>query len=357
MEIDSRATSSVARLSWLVLTCYEEGGKAIVEIKREGQRSAGGDEGDMCRFCGCELTAESRQIGDAAFPALEKVCSEEECQEKAKASCTQTLQCGHPCCGVRGETKCLPCLRGCGGPTEAGHTLDADEYCTICYTEPLGMAPSIMLDCGHAFHADCVRSLLKARWPTARISFEFQSCPLCKRAITANPALDDLLAPLVKLRAALRKKALMRLTYEGKDKNKDLTDPESVWHKRPEDYAEDLFAYYQCFKCKQPYYGGERACGAAGDADFNPADLMCSSCVPHSHENTCDKHGTDFIQYKCRFCCTPAVWFCGGTTHYCDPCHSGGAVVGPCPWVHGKVRRFVLFGGDRVCVLACLVID
>ena len=27
-----------------------------------------------------------------------------------------------------------------------------------------------------------------------------------------------------------------------------------------------------------------------------------------------------------------AVWFCGGTTHYCDPCHSGlGGGIKQCP--------------------------
>ena len=29
----------------------------------------------------------------------------------------------------------------------------------------------------------------------------------------------------------------------------------------------------------------------------------------------------DFLEYKCRFCCSVAVWFCFGTTHFCDKCH------------------------------------
>lgn len=35
----------------------------------------------------------------------------------------------------------------------------------------------------------------------------------------------------------------------------------------------------------------------------------------------CPKHGTDFLEYKCRYCCTVAVYFCFGTTHFCNPCH------------------------------------
>lgn len=36
---------------------------------------------------------------------------------------------------------------------------------------------------------------------------------------------------------------------------------------------------------------------------------------------TCAKHKTDFIDYKCRYCCDLALWFCFGTTHFCDKCH------------------------------------
>lgn len=35
----------------------------------------------------------------------------------------------------------------------------------------------------------------------------------------------------------------------------------------------------------------------------------------------CPKHGIDFLEYKCKFCCSIAVFFCFGTTHFCDTCH------------------------------------
>lgn len=35
----------------------------------------------------------------------------------------------------------------------------------------------------------------------------------------------------------------------------------------------------------------------------------------------CPKHGMDFLEYKCRYCCSVAVFFCFGTTHFCDTCH------------------------------------
>ncbi len=33
------------------------------------------------------------------------------------------------------------------------------------------------------------------------------------------------------------------------------------------------------------------------------------------------------------------VWFCFGTTHFCEPCHSGPGlnnITGPCPFLAGK---------------------
>ena len=61
--------------------------------------------------------------------------------------CDKTLPCGHTCCGVKGEEKCLPCLLGCtsGDPKLKQ---DADDMCMICYTEGLSCAPCIQVTLG-----------------------------------------------------------------------------------------------------------------------------------------------------------------------------------------------------------------
>lgn len=35
----------------------------------------------------------------------------------------------------------------------------------------------------------------------------------------------------------------------------------------------------------------------------------------------CDQHGDDFLEYKCRYCCSVAIYFCFGNTHFCEECH------------------------------------
>lgn len=82
------------------------------------------------------------------------------------------------------------------------------------------------------------------------------------------------------------------------------------------------YSYYLCFKCKKAYYGGEARCDAQFDENnFNPKELICGSCSDITQAGICSKHGTEFLEYKCRFCCSVAVYFCFGSTHFCNACH------------------------------------
>ena len=69
----------------------------------------------------------------------------------------------------------------------------------------------------------------------------------------------------------------------------------------------------------------------------HPTELVCAGCSGGTAE-VCPKHGTDYLEYKCRYCCSVACWFCFGTTHFCDPCHNraGHNVPKPCPSVNEK---------------------
>lgn len=57
------------------------------------------------------------------------------------------LECGHPCGGVRNETKCLPCLQGCSDKLGTILKQDADDMCMICFTDALAFAPAILVSC------------------------------------------------------------------------------------------------------------------------------------------------------------------------------------------------------------------
>ncbi|KAK7473506.1 hypothetical protein BaRGS_00035259, partial [Batillaria attramentaria] len=199
---------------------------------------------------------------------------------------------------------------------------DADDMCMICFTEALSAAPAIQLKCGHVFHLHCTRMVLEKRWVGPRITFGFSSCPICKNEIS-HPVLRSLLDPIRQLYDDVRRKALMRLEYEGLHKAEAITTPGARFHQDPAAFAMDRYAYYVCFKCKKAYYGGEARCEeqAGGGEDYDPKELVCGGCSDVSRAQMCPKHGSDFLEYKCRYCCSVAVFFCFGTTHFCNACH------------------------------------
>lgn len=111
-------------------------------------------------------------------------------------------------------------------------------------------------------------------------------------------------------------------------------------------YGLHIYAYYLCHLCNKPYFGGQRRCEAANanaggadtfddsglfanalgegfvkGVDAKESEYICGSCSGNQG-TVCAKHGTEYMMYKCRFCCSVATWFCWGTTHFCNPCHT-----------------------------------
>jgi len=85
-----------------------------------------------------------------------------------------------------------------------------DEECNICFAGELGIEPGVQVECGHIFHAGCVIELLKHKWATLRISFNFMKCPRCKEPIEAEHICEILqeIENLTELRSKLQVKAM-----------------------------------------------------------------------------------------------------------------------------------------------------
>ena len=44
----------------------------------------------------------------------------------------------------------------------------------------------------------------------------------------------------------------------------------------------------------------------------------------------CEKHGNEFVDWKCMYCCSIALFFCGGGGgKFCTPCHNDAMNGGP----------------------------
>ncbi|XP_024084698.1 E3 ubiquitin-protein ligase MYCBP2 isoform X3 [Cimex lectularius] len=300
IKVDLHEGCGRTKLFWALLLADSSTLKALVEF-REGTRTQPCGTG-VCRFCGAS--------GSSGLLSIGNVCADHECQEHARNACGKVHMCGHGCGGIANEVECLPCLYGCS-PEATMLKQDADDMCMICFIEALSSAPAVQLKCGHVFHLHCCRNVLTKRWFGPRITFSFAQCPICKSPIE-HTILSKQLEPVKELMEDVRRKAVMRLEYEGLDKGRP--DPAA--------YAMDRYAYYVCFKCKKAYYGGEARCDAElGSGEFDPSELVCGACSDVSRAQMCPKHGTDFLEYKCRYCCSVAVFFCFGTTHFCNACH------------------------------------
>ena len=74
------------------------------------------------------------------------------------------------------------------------------------------------------------------------------------------PVLNHELQEGEKIEAEVNKKALERAKFEGIDKDPRLKDPNDTYFNNLQKFAVYKLAYYQCFKCKTPYFGGAKDC-------------------------------------------------------------------------------------------------
>ncbi|KAJ1632881.1 hypothetical protein T492DRAFT_985372 [Pavlovales sp. CCMP2436] len=269
-------------------------------------------------------------------------CCAAECVERGSAACLRALSCGHPCCGVRSEAvlDCVGCLQPECVPAASAHPESAEDVCSICWAEPLSAAPCLRLGCTHLFHAHCLRERLRQRWAGRAINFEYARCPLCKVDVT-HRELEVELRPHAEDEKVLRSRALERLHYDGLDKAPEIVDAGGDFHSKPVEFALRRYVYYECHTCKLPYFGGLAACAVdleQRDEAHDPRQQVCGGCssAAGAPNTSCTVHGRDYIEYKCRFCCSVATWYCWGNTHFCDGCHAEASTVMAKPCTCGK---------------------
>mmetsp|Transcript_34107 Transcript_34107/g.76806 ORF Transcript_34107/g.76806 Transcript_34107/m.76806 type:complete len:373 (-) Transcript_34107:1026-2144(-) len=263
-----------------------------------------------CKYCSTVVPSRST--------SKDAICTSRDCIRRKNKACGRRLACGHHCDGIAREGKCLPCLK-CNGKE--------GDFCNLCWVEDLQSAPCVQLGCGHVFHWHCIAKRLELKWTSSKISFTFAKCALCSEMVK-HPCFDSVMSKIIKLKSRVEEAALERLRYEGLSKGDKAADVQA---------ATSRYNFYQCHRCQRPYFGGVADCGAdegGGGNQFKREDLVCGSCsgakVGNGRPN-CSKHGDQYVEYKCRFCCSIATFFCFGSTHFCESCHNA--------WIAGSNQR------------------
>jgi len=277
---------------------------------------------DKCRFCATALMPNGIGL-DPPSPALALVCNNAICLEKRALSCVHTLPCGHPCGGTRGEEHCISCLEpDCDGAARRVLCSQSkDDYCAICFTEELGEAPCIELDCQHIFHFQCLLQRLDIRsyYDSPAVNLNMARCPLCSERISHPSLLDAQLKPIRALHRDLEAQCLVQLREDGLDSIDLKGEGDGLPAKSLMAFALKRYAFYYCNICKKPYHGGLAQCRDVA-VGLNASDFVCSPCSGIGREK-CKVHGKDYMVYKCKFCCAVATYFCWGNTHFCVDCH------------------------------------
>ena len=337
-----RITPGASALDFTTAAVAETSGGTRGDLDGDGRGNdavlaPAGKSGDMSvrelrRACGAADTSwcvDKKELG--VFRIAGGVCRAGECQSRLEGSCTETLSCGHPCGGVRGEATCLPCLR-CAPPVpgDAGAHAVVEPpagrmtRAPICYVDPRAPPPP---SCWAA-DTSCTgsaRSIRSARVARARDIVQPPALSPVRRfrwraaeevgsaqfPVMRHGSLDEEIRPVLALRDVVMRRGRRRLLAEG---NVAELRPGGEWEGRPGELALQRFNYYKCGRCGEPYFGGLRECGGepgGGGGDANgDAELMCGGCsaTVSGLSGACAKHGRDELQFKCRFCCSPAVF-------------------------------------------------
>ena len=259
---------------------------------------------EKCRFCYGNLDKKGN-------------CKNEKCKEMGFISCPKKLVCGHDCLGVANEIVCPPCLdKNCkkyGGVFNQNR----DTCCQICLKQ-LSESPIVSLSCNHYVHYFCIIKRLTdgKNYFGKKIIFDYMKCPVCdlKFECPSIPFIQEEIEKNKTVYIKIRNMIEQRLIYNKIDSNKEPFD---------------LFIFYYCFKCHEPYYAGLNGDNNNIDGNEknkffgNAEDCLCgkdSYLFDAKGESFCEKHGFDYIEYKCRYCCKIASRFCS-QKHFCEECY------------------------------------
>ena len=174
--------------------------------------------------------------------------------------------------------------------------------------------------------------------------FFFIKCEACHQFFDCPflPEIQKIIEYYKNLYKVIQRKKLQRAKFEN------LSSPKK----------EDLekYAFFLCYKCKKPYYVGKnngKNTNYILDKYNNiEKDCLCGKdsfvYIPNS-DNICNKHGIDYMEYKCRYCCNMASRFVS-QTHYCEGCYFNKKEIKSCDKKNCELGGNHPANGEEFCL-------
>jgi E3 ubiquitin-protein ligase MYCBP2 len=250
-----------------------------------------------------------------------KLMNDEEPQDntnknsKNNLGCQKILSCGHKCLGVNKEIICPPCLDKKCNNYGGINLQDTESVCYLCLKK-LNTSPIVCLSCNHYLHYLCIQNKINrgVNLYGQKLNFNFIKCEFC-HILFDCPFLPDIHNKIEYY------KTIYKQTQE---KIKERIAIEKL---APNKKNYDLFTFFLCYKCHKPYYVGKNNNKKENFFLLKykniEKDCLCgkdSFIYDEMNDKTCKKHGIEYVEYKCKYCCNMASRF-QSQTHLCEKCY------------------------------------
>mmetsp|Transcript_32561 Transcript_32561/g.80822 ORF Transcript_32561/g.80822 Transcript_32561/m.80822 type:complete len:282 (-) Transcript_32561:374-1219(-) len=181
--------------------------------------------------------------------------------------------------------------------------------CSICLEGGRLMA----LGCQHSFHRSCLEAQVSAGSPSARLTFAYLGCALCRIPIRRGAF------PLLEAHHKLQDQVFAVCSTRAVEDDA-IAGLASMNREVAFEAIMQQMAAYHCARCEVVYCGGKAECA---HTDIDPSTLLCQPCAWRDarSDHKCRVHGAASAIFKCDCCCSVATFDCS-SNHYCDDCHA-----------------------------------
>ena len=160
-----------------------------------------------------------------------------------------------------------------------GELIQYKDKCLFCFDKLLSQTPITLNCCSLSIHYNCLKKYITDMViMDTRITLQQLSCPLCRHPMKHKSA-TELFKDTQILYNKVEKIAINQLKIDGKLNDIAIRNNSSEFYMNPVGFAMKQYAFFLCYKCKQPYFFGDNNCGDNEEKLNNDIQSrLCQKC-------------------------------------------------------------------------------